>query len=266
MQASQNRYFQPEIMNHFLSKRENWIRWIGRDTGSLWFLANSSVNSEIKFRLTSSGQISVQDSALVRLNRRDLYAWQAQERDLYETAEQTSNKTKVEYNHLNAIAPERLLIDTIQKANQTFIEEYHMPLFQQQNLINNIQRKIHRFRSVEEDGLLSLASEINKYVLERIDTSSLRRNLNSNIQSRKTLKLLEGFFHQKLEYENASEIVAPLFGVNDLRNIHSHYTPDDQREEKYFEVIGINRSAPIVHQGAEMIDKVATAFSMLFAS
>ena len=266
MRQFQYRYFYPDIMSQFLSKRENQVVWKGRYSGILRCLSSSSVNPEIEFQITSDGCISVLDATLVRQPQRDQFAWQAQECTLDRAIDKVPITYTIERNRANTVAPERFLVDAIRQANQSFIREYGLPLLKQRDLFKHIQHKVHRFRAVGEDGPLALASDTNKFVIEWIEPSSLKFILSTEIPKRNTLKLLEQFLRDEKNFGNASEITAPLFGLNDLRNFHSHLTPDDQREERYFKSIGVNRGAPIIHQGAEMIDLAAIALSNLIGN
>lgn len=248
-------------MTQLLKVRGNFVSWKGRNVGIIRRLNSSSVNIDVEFKLTTSGFLMVQDSSLVAIGQRERYAWQAQECDPDERFDQMSNNSLNEHNNLDTIVPERFLVNTIQLLEKTFFQNYGKSLLKQHSQISNVQRRIHRFRAAGEDGLLTLACEMNKYLIEWIQPSSLHSILDTTIKKGKTLKLLEHFLKYENRYENASEIIAPLFAINDLRNLHSHLRPNDHREEEYFRIIGVNRSTPLVHQGAEMIDRVATVWS-----
>tara|TARA_R110000868_G_scaffold226080_9_gene478572 strand:- start:4742 stop:4978 length:237 start_codon:yes stop_codon:yes gene_type:complete len=76
---------------------------------------------------------------------------------------------------------------------------------------------------VEQDGLLALAKELNRLLTERIDLDALRGPAGVAAKEKlRELKTLERLVAKSLGDAAARVAMAPLFGINDLRNADAH--------------------------------------------
>lgn len=96
-------------------------------------------------------------------------------------------------------------------------------LLREHEAIAAVLRRTHRFRAVEPDGLPALGKELNRLLMERIDMDALRDPAALAPEDKLgTPKALERLLEQSLGRAGERPIMAPLFGINDLRNADAH--------------------------------------------
>jgi hypothetical protein len=120
-------------------------------------------------------------------------------------------------------APETQIEKALDTLDDTFRAQFGVSLLREHESIAALLRRTHRFRAVEPDGLLVLAKELNRLLMERIDMDALRGPAAIAPKDRLgTLKALERLLEQSLGQAGARVMMAPLFGINDLRNADAH--------------------------------------------
>ena len=251
------RWFQPQAIHNLLLERNARIDWRDATCGTLKY----GSHSEVAFELTEDGLINVPAKDIARLSRRENRKWIAHACDSGELKHGQHRMSRQMLEQVHTGIPEYNLTLAIEQVNQSFIQRFRMPLLLPRDEMHNVISRVHRFRAVDEDGLLALARDMTKYVLEWISPSNLHSIIKIKIPKHKTLKMLKHFLHVENGFDNADEIMAPLFGLYDLRNYDSHLPSISQSVEVHYRKVGVNREQPTVHQGAEMIQKVAETLS-----
>ena len=252
-----HRWFQPKAIRDHLLERNARLDWRDASSGTLHY----GNHSQVAFELTEDGLIIVPAKDIARLSRREIRKWisHACEPDELKRGQHRMSRHMLEQAHTGI--PEKNLTLAIEQVNQSFLQRFCVPLLLPGDEMHNIISKIHRFRAVDEDGLLALARDMTKYVLEWISPSNLHSVVKFDVSKRKTLKMLKHFLQVENGVDNADEIMAPLFGLYGLRNYDSHLPSSCQSVEVQYTKVGVNRDQPTVHQGAEMIQKVAGTLS-----
>ena len=252
-------WFKPDVIGLLSSNRNGKIRWSGSNLGRFYY----SIDSKVDFGVNSLGLITVYACDIARLLQWERRIWVSQnclpEGGLCEELLEFQQECK----QPETSSPERNLVLTIDKVNRSFRERFNKPFLLPRDEMYNIIQKIHRFRAINEDGLLALARDLFKYVVEWISESNLRQILKQENPKMKTLKMLEQFLSQQGKVEDASIVMAPLFGLYELRNHDSHLASHTKSIEGYYKKIGIKRDAPYVNQGADMIQRVSDTLSKL---
>jgi len=108
--------------------------------------------------------------------------------------------------------------------------------------------------------LRSLAKDKVKATIERINKKSLVDALGDGKSDQGTLKLLQALLSKYTEEKYAFKRMTPLFGVYDLRGADAHLSSSDV--EECYSRLGVDRSAPLVQQAAQLIENVAEAFGV----
>lgn len=126
--------------------------------------------------------------------------------------------------------------------------------------IEELEGRIHRFRATDENGLRSLAKDLVKATIERINKKSLVKALGEGKSDQGTLKLLQALLAKHTEEDYAYKRMTPLFGVYDLRGADAHLSSSDV--EECYARLGVDRSAPRIQQAAQLIENVAEAFGV----
>ena len=97
-------------------------------------------------------------------------------------------------------------------------EKLEIELFRSHELVSELLERAHRFRAVDENGLFSLAKDLNRLIVERIDSGALRTHITPpNGEKWGSLKLLENLLALKYKNGFARKLLTPLVGVNELR-------------------------------------------------
>ena len=90
----------------------------------------------------------------------------------------------------------------------------------------------------ERDQIFSAYISLNKYLIENIEQDELKKVLvqkglsKKDLKGLRSLKLFEHFITSVLSLENASSIIAPLYVLYDLRQLHGHLV-DKSFTERY---------------------------------
>ncbi len=124
-------------------------------------------------------------------------------------------------------------------------------------------RGIHRFRATDKAGLLSLAKDLARLVADRIDVNVLRKIVAPPAGEKwGSLKSLEKALASKIEPERAAAIVAPLFGMYELRLGDAHL-PSAEIDDAMTK-IPVDQTEPFVQQGAQLIYGAAYSLHLVW--
>jgi|GEM_PF-6127318 len=175
-------------------------------------------------------------------------------------------------------APEVRLLNAVENVSKAFAAKYNgLSLFKEDE--KRLAAKLSRFYALDEEGLLYLAVDVNKYCIERLDKkvlsdrlAQLRKDVLSkdekNLGSLKFLgKLLDSLnFDLEKDAKNRLIMLRPLFGLYDLRSLGGvvHIGSNDEAKiADAYKRIGINGDAPFIEQGAQLLENVAIAFEKI---
>jgi len=169
-------------------------------------------------------------------------------------------------------APEARLLLAMEKCEAVFEKIFSLKLFKCHESDAALAKNLHRFRSLDEDGLRGLAVDIYKFCMERLNIGVLeqafRRSGGSltDKEKGKGRKLIENLLELcgRLSHDAARNITAPLVGLYDLRNSGgvAHYPPSAKAEDCY-RLLNIDRYAPHIEQGAQLLENIAIAFEQI---
>src|SRR5690606_23882025 len=139
--------------------------------------------------------------------------------------------------------------------DSVFQKKFGTALLRDHHEIEELEPRIHRFRATDENGLRSLAKDVVKATIERINKKSLVSALGEGKSEKGTLKLLQELLEKYTEESYAYRRMTPLFGVYDLRGADAHLSSSDI--EECYARLGVDRSAPFIQQAATLIEHVA---------
>lgn len=155
----------------------------------------------------------------------------------------------------NTTAPEEKLIHMITELDKIFYKIFKRGILNRSIDISPITKKIHRFRAVDDESIFSLAKDITRVFIDRIDREALRIASGTDDKKLGSIKLIERLLGNYIGLEEARRITAPIVGVYDLRIADAH--PTSSKIEESFELIGIDRSQSYLKQAFHMIDEYA---------
>jgi len=157
-------------------------------------------------------------------------------------------------------APETNSFEAIETLDDAFRNWTGSPLFREHHAAAEIANNVHRFRAVDTDGVLGLAKDVTRLVVDRIDIALLRMIVappkGDNWGS---IKSLEKVLATLVDHPEVRSMLSPLVGVYELR-IGSAHLPSSKIAEA-FALVGINPDNTPYDQALALLE--ATAETLL---
>lgn len=247
-------WFDPHVVATLLSRRGSGLKWYTAYTGSIW----CSPHCPVHFGVNRLGLINVYafDIAKYSLWQQKVWAGHNIPPDGAVCAELLAAQMRA--SPARTKSPEQLLGIAIDELDGLFVNKFGTPLFRTHHAAEEIVESIHRFRAVDKTGLLSLAKDLARLVADRIDVNALRRIIAPPAGEKwGSLKSLEKALGSQIEAERASAIVAPLFGIYELRVGDAHL-PSTEINSAMTKA-RVDQTTPFVEQGAQLIYSAAYA-------
>jgi hypothetical protein len=120
-------------------------------------------------------------------------------------------------------APEQGLLEMRNLANDACLRRWGTRLFRAHGDTESIAGSCHRFRALPEGGLLSLAKDLSRILIDALDLASLQTLAPPPAGAKwGSLKSLEAVLALDVGVEAASRLMAPLFGLYELRLADAH--------------------------------------------
>jgi hypothetical protein len=219
-------WFRPEVITAIASRRGGELVWYTRETGGISCIPGSSVH----FGINRLGLVNVLAKDLALKPEWQQRIWAASNVSPDGGVSEELQDSQVRARPASTQAPEAFLAPGLELLGTVSMTEYGKSFVRHHDQTPTIIQQCNRFRAVDRAGLLALA---------------------------KDLKALERVLSSKLGQEAASRLMAPLFGIYDLRLGDAHLPRSDQEEA--FRMIGIPADAPFVHQGRLLIHACVSA-------
>ncbi|WP_416799474.1 hypothetical protein [Ciceribacter azotifigens] len=249
-------WFKPEVVNDLLSRRGASMNWYTHDTGGI----SPSPDWLLHFGVNKLGLINAYAYDVARRPLWERRIWAAHNCRPDGGVSEELLQVQMACNPANTKSPEFLIHNAISWLAHVFQEKFAAELLRNHHEIEVLEGRIHRFRAIDENGLRSLAKDVVKATIERINKNSLLIALGESGSDKGTLKLLQSLLAKYTDETYAYSRMSPLFGVYDLRAADAHLSSSDV-EECYVR-IGVDRSAPLVQQAVQLIANVAKAFGV----
>lgn len=155
-------------------------------------------------------------------------------------------------------APEEYLKKGIELINQLSVEKLNIKIFRDHDAIPQLIEKTHRFRSVDEQSFFALAKDLARLIADSLDADAMQTIVSPQKKVNwGSLKSLENLLASKYDRCIVRKILAALVGVYELRHADAHL-PSSKIDEA-FSLIEIDRSAPYVNQGFQMLNLVVSS-------
>ncbi len=161
-------------------------------------------------------------------------------------------------------APELFLPRALERINQVSMKRFATMLMREHEQLGSIVERTHRFRALDSQGLFALAKDLARVTADQFDARAIRKLLRPDVDEKLgSLKCVEKLLSKDIGTDRARSVLGPLFGVWELRLGDAHLPKGDQ--EAAFQLVGVNRSLPLVHQGAQLIAFcVATLYDIAY--
>lgn len=137
-------------------------------------------------------------------------------------------------------------------------EKLGIKLFRDHEAIPDLLPKVHRFRAIDEPSLCALAKDLARIIVDSLDAGAMQSVVFPPAGAKwGSLKSLENLLASLFDRGLVREMTASLVGVYELRHADAHL-PSSKLNEA-FQLIGIDRSLPYVHQGHMMLHRVVSS-------
>lgn len=244
-------WFKPELIMALCNRRGGSLSFYTEQTGSVSCFSGYDVH------------FGVNDLGLINVFAKDiglLPDWQQQIWAGYNTAPEGGVSAELLAPQVRAkptetLAPEEFLGKAIQQANALSDKKLGIKIFREHEKVPNLLANAHRFRSIDEASFYSLAKDLARITADSLDAKAMQSIVPPPQKTNwGSLKSLENLLASKYNRDSIKEITAPLVGVYKLRLADAHL-PSSQIDEA-FDLIKIDRSAPFVYQGFQLLHEV----------
>ena len=253
-------WFDAEVANALLAKKRGFLVWYTLETGAIGCGQENSVH----FGINDLGHITVyaKDIAFLPIWIQQIWAGYNISPDGGGVAKELM-MSQVEAKPASSQAPERFLPIEYKRLNASFLNKYGISLFNITTEVDELLTKVNRFQSVTQDGFFELAKYLAKLVCDSINWKPLQKQLENVDPKWRSMKTLQEFLIQKenLTEDQAKSLMAPFYGIDDLRQTDAHIKGPDA--DKAMQVIGINKDLIPLFRGTHMLIQFVNTIVMI---
>lgn len=255
-------WFKPEIVNLLISNQGGKVEWDTKETGFI----STGPDTSIHFGLNKKGLVNVYAYDIARLPYWQKEIWVGQNTPPDDGVSIELAKIQITYTPIKSYAPEEVIVRILEQFNNLYNNKFSLPILNDHEEIHSLLTQINRFQVHSDDSLESLAKNLVKLSIERLNCKNLKKTIGSDVGKEGSLHLLGILLEKKLGVENGEKIMAPLRSLYQLRLRDSHLKSKKIKVEEHYVVLQINRQLPYVWQGAQLIESTAKAFNEICKS
>ena len=250
-------WFKPELIMSVAHKRGGYLKWHTRETGDI-----GCSGDIVHFGINSIGLVNAYAKDVALLPRWLRRIWVGHNVRPDGGVSEELLAAQVQAQPADTLAPEVILLPSLKKFERVFLDKFGVEILQPHHKVADLIKTSHRFRAVDESGLLRLAKDLCRLIVERLDSRVLRSLISPDKEEKVgSLKLLEKLIATKYREDFARTSLTPLVGLNELRLADAHLPSSDYDEA--FDMVGVKRERPFVMQGRDLIYSCASALYVI---
>ncbi|WP_372999762.1 hypothetical protein [Lutispora sp.] len=241
-------WFRPEVVLELTHLRGGILGWYTRDTGGV----GCSPGFSVHFGINKLGLLNVyaKDIGLLPDWQQKIWAGFNVSPDGKVSEELLEAQMKAK--PANTQAPEDFLEKGLEALNSVAYNEIGIRILREHDLIQELIKKCHRFRSIDKAGLYALAKDVARLTADSVDATAIQTIIAPPKGTKwGSLKSLECLLAKKIDTDKAKLLLSSLVGVYELRHGDAHLPGSDVDEA--FKLISINQDIPYVHQGYQLL-------------
>jgi len=247
-------WFSPHVVKSILNYRGSGLRWYTGETGSIWL----SPDWPTHFGLNRLGLINVYAYDIAKLPLWQQRVWSGYNASPDGAVSAELLSSQMQTRAASTKAPEFLLPEVLNDIDAAFESWLGTPLFQKHDSVPGIINSIHRFRAVEQDGILALSKDIARLIADRIMFETLRKAASPPKNEKwGSLKSLEKSLATIVAPDDARSMLTPLVGIYNLRLGDAHLPSNEI--DLAFDMVGIDVEATTVEKGKQLLDSAVNA-------
>lgn len=251
-------WFRPNVTALLGSYRGSSLRWFTRDTGVIGISSGHSVH----FGLNDLGLINVyaKDIGQLPLWQQRVWAGANLVPDGGVSAELLASQANAK--PASTKAPEMQMRSVYDDLNAAFQKLAGKKLFGEHHALDEIFRRIHRFRALEKTGVLELAKDLARVTVESLDGDALSL-LAPTPKGMKpgSVKHLEAALQKGVTLEQARALTKVLVGIIELRQADAHLPSSGFA--KAFDLVDVDQQADPVMQGRQMLESLVESLAQM---
>ncbi|URM26390.1 hypothetical protein LLY42_21005 [Pseudomonas frederiksbergensis] len=250
-------WFRPNVTALLGSYRGSSLRWFTQDTGAIGISSGYSVH----FGLNALGLINVYAKDIGRLPPWQQRVWAGANVVPDGGVSEELLASQVKATPADTKAPEMQLRPVYDEINDAFEKVIGKPLFAQHHAIDDIFKRVHRFRALENTGVLELAKDLARVTVESLDGNALTAiGAHPGKTKSGSIKHLEaGLMKEGVTVEGAMALTKVLVGINQLRQADAHLPSSEFA--KAFELVGVHQQTDPVVRGRQMLESLVESLA-----
>ncbi|CAN1577560.1 hypothetical protein MCELHM10_04158 [Paracoccaceae bacterium] len=212
-------YFAPTIAAALMRHRGAKLRWATGETGLLGATAYG-----VHFGINQLGLVTVFAKDIGALQPWEQRIWGAHNVTPDGGVSDELFAAQMMVNPAGTVAPEHDMPAVLNHLDLAFEQRHGAALLRKHDDVPRLINRSHRFVAAEIDGVLELAKELTRLFMERVNVDAIIAAIGLPKGDKKpgSLKSLEKLVaHHRSEAE-AAAMMAPLFGIYDLRLADAH--------------------------------------------
>jgi hypothetical protein len=247
-------WFKPEVIMALCHRRGGHLSFYTAQTGSV----SCSHGYGVHFGVNELGLINVyaKDIGLLPEWQQQIWAGYNITPEGGVSSELFASQVKAE--PADTKAPEEFLGKGIELVNKLAMEKLNIQIFREHDAIPQLIDKTHRFRAVDEQSFFALAKDLARLIADSLDAQAMQTIVTPSKKEKwGSLKSLENLLASKYDRALVRKITSSLVGVYELRHADAHLP--SRKIEEAFKLIEIDRAAPFVYQGFQMLHHVVSS-------
>ena len=250
-------WFSPELATAMAQRRGGRLEWYSRETGAL-----GCSGCDVHFGVNASGLLNAYAKDVVELPGWLQRVWAGHNVRPEGGVSEELLASQVKAEPAETLSPEALLGRSLLQFEEVTREKLARGILRAHDKVGDFLRVAHRFRAVNEEGLLALAKDLCRLIVDRLDSGVLQTVVKPPKGEKwGSLKSLEKVLASKVEPSLARAMLAPLVGVYELRLADAHLPSAEYAGA--FEMAGVDRDAPLVMQGRDLVHACVSALCQI---
>lgn len=255
-------YFEPTVVAALLRHRGGRLRWATEETGAVGATAYG-----VHFGVNRLGLITVFAKDIGQLKPWEQRIWAAHNVTPDGGVSEELFAAQMMVTPAATVAPERSLATSIDVLDAAFRAKHGAPLLRGHDSLPAILKRANRFLAAETGGLPGLSKELTRLFAERVDVdaivAALPLTLAKGERKPGSLKAVEKLAAKHGTAADAATIMAPLFGIYDLRLADAHLGDGMVASGK--SRAGVIDTDPPAMQGRQLIQSFVDALQAVTA-
>lgn len=253
-------FFAPTVVLPLMRHRGARLRWYSQETGSL-----GATSDSVHFGLNDLGLITVFAKDIGQLAPWEQRIWSAHNVTPEGGVSAELFAAQMEVNPASTIAPETRVESALSALDTAFTKKHGLTLLRDHEMVASLLRRAHRFQVAEADGILELAKDLTRLFAERVEVDSILTIVPLAKGEKKigSLKALERLVAHHSTSDDAKAMMAPLFGIMDLRIADAHLGSSNVASG--LARTAVDAKSPPANQGRQMISSFVDTLAAIAA-